>query len=105
MDQPEMPPGIRALQDIFNNPAVQRCIAGVEMVAGYRLSEADKRPFLTFHAYISGNPPPAYITLWRSDARTERWYHEHVNGIFGMFKMPSPASGIIATIFSGSRRR
>jgi hypothetical protein len=82
MSTPEEPPSIKALRAVFENPAVQRCIAGIEAVAGYRLSAEDRKPFLIFHGFITSTPP-SYITAWRSDPKTERWYHAHVDGILG----------------------
>ena len=31
------------------NPEIQGCLSAIESVAGYRLSSADKKPFLYFH--------------------------------------------------------
>ncbi|WP_326429923.1 hypothetical protein VQ574_07820 [Stutzerimonas frequens] len=66
----------------FFSPEIQGCLSVVESVAGYRLSAADRQPFLYFHNYLT-NPQPDFITEWRGDAALEKWYHRFTNGILG----------------------
>jgi len=77
------PPEIAALQSLFYQPVVQKAVSEIEAVAGYRLNNQLRAPFLHFHAFITMDPPPRYITNWRSDPARNRWYHCHVNGVLG----------------------
>lgn len=71
------------LWNIVTNPAVQACVHEIGRIAGYQLNGNQQAPFLRFHAFVTSDPPPAYITTWRSNPHLERWYHRHVNGVLG----------------------
>lgn len=66
----------------FFSPEIQGCLSVVESVAGYKLSAADRQPFLYFYNYLT-NPQPDFITEWRGDPALEKWYHRFTNGILG----------------------
>ena len=72
----------KQMTETFYSPEIQGCLSAVESIIGYKLSAADKQPFLYFHNYIT-NPEPGFITDWRSDPRLEKWYHRLVNGFLG----------------------
>ncbi len=66
----------------FLTPEIQGCLSAIDSVAGFKLSESDRKPFLYFHKYIT-DPQPRFITDWRSDKKLEKWYHRLVNGVLG----------------------
>ncbi len=63
----------RKMSESFSSPEIQGCLSVVDSIVGYRLSAADRQPFLYFHNYLT-NPQPEFITTWRSDPATEKWY-------------------------------
>ncbi|ABD26534.1 hypothetical protein Saro_2095 [Novosphingobium aromaticivorans DSM 12444] len=54
----------------------------MDLIAGYRLSQAERAPYLKFHDFIT-NPQPSFISTWRADPKLGRWYHRLVNGVLG----------------------
>lgn len=70
---------IRKMTENFFSPEIQCCLSVVESITGYKLSAADRQPFLYFHNFVT-NPQPDFITKWRSDPTLEKWYHRFVNG-------------------------
>ncbi len=73
-----MPDKIFQMIDRFFKPEMQNCIKHIESIAGYRLDDEERKPFLYFHNFIT-NPQPDFITKWRSDTKTEKRYHQFVN--------------------------
>jgi len=72
----------KAMLAAFSSPEISACRAAIEAIAGYKLSAADRQPFLYFHGFLT-NPQPAFISEWRADHRLEKWYHRFANGILG----------------------
>lgn len=72
-------PVFRAMTQSFSSKEVQGCIQTVDAIAGYKLSDEDREPFLYFHKYIT-DPQPDFITSWRQEPKLEKWYHRFVNG-------------------------
>jgi hypothetical protein len=72
-------PIFKQMTESFSSQEVQGCIQTVNSIAGYKLSDVDRAPFLYFHKYIT-DPQPEFITSWRDDAKLEKWYHRFVNG-------------------------
>ena len=72
----------KKMTENFFSPEIQGCLSVVESIAGYKLSAADRQPFLYFHSYLT-NPQPEFINNWRSDPTLEKWYHRFVNGFLG----------------------
>jgi hypothetical protein len=72
----------KKMTESFFSPEIQGCLSVIESIAGYKLSAADRQPFLYFHNYVT-NPQPDFITNWRSNPRLEKWYHRFVNGFLG----------------------
>ena len=70
---------LRYVTAIYESPAMQSCLSAIDQVAGFHLTLEQRSSFLRYHAYITTNPEPAYITALRSG----RLYHLHVNGILG----------------------
>ncbi|MCL4559313.1 MAG: hypothetical protein M1281_01705 [Chloroflexi bacterium] len=71
------------LWEVFINPDVQRCIHAIDQIVGYRLPESARRSFLSFHKFVTTDPPPVFIIQWRTNKKLEYWYHKHINGILG----------------------
>jgi hypothetical protein len=63
-----------------NYPIIRQCFKDIEAIAGFRLTPQQRASFLRYHAYITTDPKPQYITEFRT---TGRRYHIHVNGILG----------------------
>ena len=76
-------PYFTEMENIWRIPALQKCISDIESFTGYKLSPESQKPFICFHAFVSSDPPPSYISAWRSDVKSERWYRNHVGGILG----------------------
>jgi hypothetical protein len=83
MDPSSLPPQLQELLAGFTHPSIQLCVAAIEAVAGRHSSQEEKAPFLRFHAFITSNPPPAYISAWKSNPKHSHWYERHINGMLG----------------------
>ncbi len=68
--------------NIIYSPEMQKYINYIKSIAGYKLDQIERQPFLKFHNFIT-NPQPVFISQWRSDDKLEKWYHRFVNGILG----------------------
>lgn len=73
---------LEKMMESFNHPDIQGCLAAVEKFAAYHLPVADRQPFLLFHKYVS-DPQPQFISNWRSQPDTEKWYNRFTNGMLG----------------------
>jgi hypothetical protein len=63
------------------DPELMRVGARIRAVADFDIREADRAPFLRFHAFVT-DPQPSYVTAWRIEEKSERkWYHSHVGGM------------------------
>lgn len=62
-------------------PELLNAIGVVQRVAGYQLPVSARQGFLRHHAFINSNPPPAFISKWRSDPKTEAKIRRHVDGV------------------------
>ena len=62
------------------NPTLQLCFAEINRIAGFPLTAAQRGSFLRYHAYITGEPRPAYISRLRGSG--SRW-QAHSDGILG----------------------
>ncbi|SRR6266496_333539 len=60
------------------NPSLRRCFAEINRIAGFPLTAAQRGSFLRYHAYITGEPKPAYISRLRRSG--SRW-QAHSDGI------------------------
>ncbi len=70
------------LRSNFENPDIQACINVVNSIAGYESNNTTKNAIQYFYDYIN-SPEAIFITEWRSNPNTEKWYHKFVNGILG----------------------
>jgi hypothetical protein len=76
-------PEPHSLKDVFIallGPELSACILDVQEILAFNLSELERRPFLTFHDFIT-NPRPHFITDWQQSPQLEKWYHSLVDGV------------------------
>lgn len=66
----------------FNSEEIQGCIKLIRSIVNYKLTDNDKKLFLFFHDFVT-NPQPKFISDWRNNEATEKWYHKFVNTILG----------------------
>jgi hypothetical protein len=64
------------------DPETMRTIQAIRAVADFDVPEDRQAVFMRFHTFIT-KPEPRYVTTWRGAPETERWYHQHVNGVLG----------------------
>jgi hypothetical protein len=81
----------------FKLPAVQGAVAAVAGEAGYELRADVRDVFRRFHSCIT-DPQPHYIGKWRSDPKSEHWYHTHVDCILGSLQ-----SGVACAFYHRDR--
>lgn len=84
-DKPPTPEEMAAFQAaaLQQHAALEPYYKKIERVAGFRLSEIQRRPFLDFRDFIKSDPQPAYIAKWLADSPQNRWYQAHTNGLLG----------------------
>jgi len=70
------------LEKMAQSVVLQQCFEFIESILGYKLSAADRQPFLYFHGFLT-NPQPEFIANWRNDTKKEVWYHKFGNRILG----------------------
>jgi hypothetical protein len=66
---------------LLSSAEIREAPSAIRSIASYELSASARKSFLAFHSFVTGDPPPQYITRWRSDADLEHWYKDHVGGI------------------------
>jgi hypothetical protein len=70
------------LENMASSIVLKECFQFIESILGYKLSPADRQPFLYFHSYLT-DPQPRFITDWRNDSKKEKWYNKFSNRILG----------------------
>lgn len=78
-DPSKVPEFVAQMTALWNHPAMQKCMSDITAVAGYRLTDDRRAPFLSFHRFITSAPEPTYIGRLRGS----RWYNRHVDGVLG----------------------
>jgi hypothetical protein len=64
------------------NPEIVGSIDDARSVLAFDLPPSESKSFLMFHDFIT-NPQPRFITEWRSNPKTEKWYIGLVDGLNG----------------------
>jgi hypothetical protein len=72
---------LEQLRAVATDPVTRKCFKEIEAIAGFKLTADQRAAFLRFHAYITTDPRPKYISELR--AGNGRRYQMHVNGIPG----------------------
>src|SRR5882762_8627422 len=62
------------------NPEIVGCINDARSILAFDLPPSECNSFLLFHDFIT-NPQPRFITEWRSNPKTEKWYLALVDGL------------------------